>query len=387
MSNITKKRVVIFREELGRYSETFIPNQAERLNNYEPTLLCLRDMNELFSPLDFHPILKNTNGDRALEIIYKTFSYSARLENFLSELHPDIIHIHFGGDACRLLPIYKRVLSPRIPLIVTFHGQDACISDLHKLFSFGIGNLIYLLRRNSLQKYASQILSVSNHIRKKLIKKGFLDQNVIVHYIGVDTKLFSPDKSIFREDIVLYVGRLVEKKGGEYLIRAMALVQKQRPGTELVMIGDGPLASDISLLAKSCGCRLTFLGRCSPDEVRSWMNRARVYCVPSITARNGDSEGLPITVLEAQAMGLPSALFDTAPAREATNGGQTALLAPEKNVLALAENILRLLTDNNIWQMHAARGQELVHSRFNMTTQCQKLESIYDMTITNQHQK
>lgn len=375
-----QKRVLIFREELGRYSETFIPNQARHLKDYNPTLLCLRDFGELPSLRDSHTIFNPLNGNTTNEYIYKIFSHSTHLEKFINNLNPSIIHIHFGGDACRFMPIYRR-LKTCVPLLVTFHGQDATITDWHKLLSFGIGNWIYLFRRKELQQFAHRFLAVSNHIRSKLLGQGFPDNKVIVHHIGVDTKLLVPDPLVTRENIVLYVGRLVEKKGGDYLIRAMASVQRQRPETLLVMIGDGPLMPDFMELARSSGCRAEFMGHRSSEEVRSWMNRASVYCVPSITARNGDSEGLPITVLEAQAMGLPSVLFNTAPANEATNGGKTALLTHQQNHLALAENILRLLSDRDLWQMLSTAGQDFVHSNFNISSQSSVLESIYDNII------
>lgn len=113
------------------------------------------------------------------------------------------------------------------------------------------------------------------------------------------------------------------------------------------------------------------------------MNRARVYCVPSIIASSGDAEGLPITLLEAHAMKLPSALFAIPPVSEAVEDGKTSLLAAERDVEVLARNILTLLENQELWHHLSEAGREHVCRKFDLHSQTEKLEGIYDTVISD----
>jgi glycosyltransferase involved in cell wall biosynthesis len=214
------------------------------------------------------------------------------------------------------------------------------------------------------------------------VDQGFPEEKVIVHYIGIDTDLFKADASVRREPIVLFVGRLVEKKGCEYLIRAMARVQANCPEARLVVIGEGPLRVSLEKLAQQNFPQATFLGAKAPDEVRDWMNRAFVFCVPSTTARNGDQEGFGLVFTEAQAMGLPVVSFASAGVPEAVANGSTGFLVPERDEEGLARNITTLLTDGQVWQRCSEAGMARVRSHFNLRHQTGVLEEIY-LSITS----
>ena len=202
-----------------------------------------------------------------------------------------------------------------------------------------------------------------------------------MHYIGIDRQHFQPRMDQVREPLVLFVGRLVEKKGGEYLVRAMAAVQRQLPNVQLVLIGDGPLRSHLQSLARQLTVRTQFLGKQSPDQVRHWMNRAQVFCGPSIIARSGDAEGFGMVFAEAQAMGLPVASFATGGIPEAVIHGETGLLAPEKDTEQLAKNLMRLLEDTELRQRFALAGQAHVATKFDLKKNTRQLETIYDDVI------
>src|SRR5207248_8412698 len=119
---------------------------------------------------------------------------------------------------------------------------------------------VYIRRRNDLELGASLFIAVSNFIRDELVRGQFPANKITVHYIGVDTEMFRSDPSVTREQIVLFTGRLAEKKGCEYLIRAMVDVESQLPRAELVIIGDGPLKPGLEQLAKRNLRRYRFLG-------------------------------------------------------------------------------------------------------------------------------
>ena len=112
-------------------------------------------------------------------------------------------------------------------------------------------------------------------------------------------------------------------------------------------------------------------------ELRKWMSRASVFSVPSVTIESGASEGFGLVFTEAQAMGTPVASFATGGIPEAVSHGVTGLLAPERDVPTLAENIVQLLSDTRSWQKMSAAGIRRVRQNFDLHTQSKKLESIY----------
>jgi glycosyltransferase involved in cell wall biosynthesis len=188
-----------------------------------------------------------------------------------------------------------------------------------------------------------------------------------------------------RKPVVLFAGRLVEKKGCEFLIRAMHKVQARMESVELVVIGDGPLRNKLEQQARENLRSVRFLGRCSPLMVRAWLRAACVFSTPSVIAESGDAEGFGMVFAEAQAMGVPVASFATGGIPEAVEHGVTGLLAPERDCDALANNIVALLTNHSMWQRFSAAGQERVKRLFDLDKQAAKLEKVYQ-EIVKEHQ-
>ena len=158
----------------------------------------------------------------------------------------------------------------------------------------------------------------------------------------------------------------------------MGKVQAAMPEVELVVIGDGLLRSSLEQQAKTSLRRYRFLGVQPPEIVRDWMHQAQVFCVPSITAKSGDSEGFGLVFTEAQAIGLPVVSNASGGITEAVKHGETGFLVAERDAEGLAAYILRLLEDRDLWQQFSCRGQERVRSVFDLHSQTKKLESIYD---------
>ncbi len=215
--------VIVFCDHLLYPSETFIRAQTQALRRFVPVYAGSRRVHGLDLPA---PDTFTINGGgltgRARELIFKVFGAAPALTRKLRGRSPVLMHAHFGPDGLYALPLAKKL---GIPLIVTFHGSDATATDLrHVKAPYGYRR--FLTQKKILQREATLFLAVSEFIRKKLEEQGFPSEKVIVHHIGVDTALFSPaDRE--KESIVLFVGRLVERKGVDYLIRAMADVQKK----------------------------------------------------------------------------------------------------------------------------------------------------------------
>lgn len=374
-----KPTVAIFAEPLLAPSMPFIRAQASALREFTPLYVSpQRASPSLELPSDrVVAICDDPRApqwwNRLQQVPLKVFGYAPRFFQSVAAHHPTLLHAHFGPSGLTALPLALRL---KIPLVVTFHGYDGTVADDYLARSH-YRIRVYLRKRHVLQKEAALFITVSEFLRKQLIARTFPEDRIAVHYTGVDTNFFRPDPSLFRDPVVLFVGRLTEKKGCAYLLRAMQEVEGAVPGTELVVIGDGPLRQELEKVAKHSLGKYRFLGWQPQETVREWMNRARVFCVPSVRAPSGDGEGFGMVFAEAQAMGLPVASFSSGGVPEAVLDGETGLLAAEGDWRALARNILALLLHGDLWRTMSEAGQRRVREFFDLTKQTVKLEEIY----------
>jgi len=364
-------------------SMTFIRTQAEALTSFCPHYISpYLETDGLPLPANRVVVMRRGTGAwcRMSTIPFKVTGRAPLYVRKLRSLRPALLHAHFGPSALRAMPLSRAL---NVPLIVTFQGYDATVYDEYARASKHYSHRVYVRRRKTLEAGSAQFIAVSNFIRGELIRQGFAPEKIVTHYVGVDTELFYPDPAVPREPVVLFTGRLAEKKGCEYLIRAMAKVQEAAPGNGLIIIGDGPLRGDLERLAASCLRRYRFLGFQPPEIVKQWMNRARVFGAPSLRARSGDAEGYPNAFAEAQSMGLPVASFNADGVREAVFHGETGFLAPERDSDALAHYLQVLLTNKDLWGRMSAAARQYVCQDFNLTKQTKQLENIYWRVLQN----
>jgi len=367
--------VLIYRDELLPLSQTFILSQAEAMSGFTPFYVGSRRVTGIEIPSDRCFFVNNGSWiGRYREVLFKVYGRvaSAHLE-VLARRTPRLVHAHFGTDGALALTLARGL---RLPLIVTLHGFDVTASDDAARKSF-YSHRKYPERRGSLIRYCSKVIAVSRFIAQKALQQGFRAENTVVHYIGVDVDRFQPIPRNAHESMVLFVGRLVDKKGCCYLIRAMAEIQRSAPEVELVIIGDGPLRRELEVEAKGSLRKYRFLGAQPSPIVHHWMGRARVFSVPSITADSGDAEGFGIVFAEAQAMGIPVASFASGGIPEAVAHGETGFLSPEKDWRSLARNIALLLRDEVLWNRMSERARQRMVEQFDLRTQTRLLEDIY----------
>ena len=366
--------VLIYRNELLPRSETFIQEQASSLTHFRPIFAGLTRC-KAGLPLPDSSILLCQNDSlysRSKGLMYRATGCGPRFHARAGRVGATLVNAHFAMDGANALPLARAV---NLPLIVTLHGNDVTTSEhLHRR---AIRGQLYLLRRNRMWKTARIFLCASDFLRKKAIEIGFPEDKLKTHYIGVNLQFFFPQANGQPRQNVLFVGRLVEKKGCTYLIQAMQKVQSQFPRARLVIIGDGPERSSLEAQAAGLGVRCDFHGAQPSSVVRQEMSSARVFCVPSVTARSGDSEGLGIVFAEAQAMGVPvvSSLHGGIP--EVVSNGLTGLLAPERDRGLLAQHITRFFADEIFWKDCSSKAQTWVADHFDIRRQTLLLEETY----------
>jgi len=307
------------------------------------------------------------------------FRYAGPTRQQLARLRardPRLVYAHFAPDGYAAMELAEQL---GVPLVTALHGYDVTMTD-QAMARTRLGRE-YLRGRTTLQKKAALFVSCSAYVRKRGLAMGYPAERTIVHSIGVDVERFRPPIVPRREKLVLFVGRLVEKKGCGILIEAMAGVEHRMPAAELVVIGDGSLGLDYEARATALGLRCRFLGTQPGHVVREWMARAAVFCVPSVVAASGDAEGFGIVFIEAQAMGLPVVSTLSGGIPEAVRHGETGLLVTERDPQALAEAILRLMLDDELWQRYSVAGRKHVVNHFNLTRQTAQLEDRFAQVL------
>jgi glycosyltransferase involved in cell wall biosynthesis len=364
--------VVIFRIQLLPRSETFIVRQAAAMKRFKPYFVGWRKVAGL--ELSDHESWTADDGGRVGRLRELRFRYVGPSLNEIMRLRaqsPRVVYAHFALDGYAAMRLAKQL---GVPLVTALHGYDVTMKD--KAISVTRLGREYLRGRARLQKEGALFLACSAYVRMRAIERGYPADRTIVHYIGVDVARFEPPQPRMREPIILFVGRLVEKKGCRNLIEAMVEVQRRYPWAELIVIGDGPLRRDCEKLSATLLTRYRFLGSQPPDVVQKWMARATVFCVPSMVAASGDAEGFGIVFIEAQAMGLPVVSTRSGGIPEAVEDGHTGLLVEEGDRPALSEAILMLLQDDALWQRFSVAGRKRVLEKFNLARQTERLEEI-----------
>jgi colanic acid/amylovoran biosynthesis glycosyltransferase len=364
--------VVIWRSCLLPGSETFVRHQAGALTRWRPTFL---GAVKVSSPLaDDADIIAYRGGSRFLWL--RLTGSSRRLRRLLAEAAPALVHAHLAGDGWLISGAADRL---GIPLVITLHGRDVTVQPEAP----GIRGTRYRRNLRTAFDRAALILAVSEPIRQRAIALGADPAKVRVHHTGV---AIPPALSAATPEWdVAFVGRFVPKKGIDDLIEALASLPAPRP--RALFIGAGPLEPAMRERAASLGLDATFLGAQEPAAVRHHLSRSRIFAAPSKTAPDGDAEGLPTTILEAASLGLPTVSTYHSGIPEAVVHGETGLLCAEGDSCALAENLRRLLTDEPLRERLGRQARRQVAAHFDLTTQTQLLERLYDAVAAGDRER
>jgi colanic acid/amylovoran biosynthesis glycosyltransferase len=374
---VVKPKVIIFSGHLLQPSETFIQAQASALSEYEPVYVGARRVAGLELPQEkVYTVNRGGPLGKFHELRFKIFGSAPAMVKRLGALRPVLLHAHYGPNGVWALPLASTL---RLPLITTFHGSDATIADLRYQKTY-LGFRHYLANKAKLKTRGTIFIAVSKFVRRKLLEQDFPAERVLVAYTGVDTKKFRPASSEDRP-MILFVGRLVEFKGPEFLIKAACEVQKQLPAVEIVVIGEGTLRANLEKLAKQSLRRCQFLGVRNSEEVRNWMNRASLLCMPSVTTRSGEAEGFGMVCAEAQAVGKPVVAFDSGGISEIISHGSTGFLAAERDWQSLAGYLVALLQSPELRERFGRAGREAMLRQFDLEDCTRQLERVYGMVL------
>jgi glycosyltransferase involved in cell wall biosynthesis len=228
-----------------------------------------------------------------------------------------------------------------------FHGSDVLTRPAIMLRR-SVADASYVLRRKKLQREGALFLTASSFLRRELLRQGYPPERTVVHYLGVDRSTFFPVAAPCVQDFrILFVGRLVPNKGVQHLLHALDQVKADLPGVSLTVVGDGPERSSLVMLAQQLRLAVNFTGHLTPAAVAKQMRTSQLLVAPSLQIATGASEGLNLSVVEAQACGLPVVAYRTGGLAEAISEEQTGLLVPPGEVRLLAASIVELLMNSD----------------------------------------
>ncbi|MCK4820898.1 glycosyltransferase, partial [bacterium] len=278
----------------------------------------------------------------------------------------DLIHAHFAAEPTDLAMKISKMFD--LPFVFTAHAYDIFINpDVFKL-------------REKFDK-AKKVITVSNYNKEYLLNLlgRDLERKIEVIRCGIDLDKFEYVERTSKDTIKIFlVGRFVEKKGITYAIKAVSEVLKEYQNVELRIIGDGSLKEDIDNLINTLNLKgkVITLGSQPQSEVLKEMKDADIFLLPSVTAENGDREGVPVSIMEAQATGLPvvSTLHTGVP--EVVIDGKTGFLVPEKDTYALAERLKELIKNPALRANMGKEGREYIKVNYNHKKEMKQLEHL-----------
>jgi len=288
----------------------------------------------------------------------------------------DIVHCHFGTNGVSALS-WREADLWRGKLTVAFHAHEIAG------FTDKAGRRYYRNLFNS----DARLLPVSDFWCRKLIAWGANPDRVTVHRMGIDCEAieFQP-KSIPQDRSVeiISVCRLVEQKGLEYALRAIASLSRGRSGVHLTIVGDGPLRDELVALASELGVSgaVTFLGAQPQDRVRTLLATSHVFLAPSVTAADGLMEGIPVSIMEAMAAGLPVVATRHSGIPELIEDGVSGFLVGERDVAGLSEGLSWLMSEPSWVKGSQIAARNVVESRYNIRSLVLDLERIFEEELS-----
>lgn len=301
---------------------------------------------------------------------FKKLNYPNCFEQLIAESNISLLHAHFGMTGARALRLKRQV---RLPLITSFYGVDASRQlknpqnrrHLSRLFDQGDLHLV-----------------LGPNMAQRLTDFGCKPEKVRVQRLAVDLSAIPFRRRTWPEDdrvVLLYCGRVVEKKGIEYALRAFGRLAEVWPQLEFRVIGGGRREHRMVSLVKELELqnRVRLVGPLPNNVVLQEMEKAHLFIFPSVTATDGDMEGTPTAILEAQASGMPVVSTLHADIPQILPEENRKLLTREKDIDGLEDILDTLLRNPDMWPKIGVAGRRHVEQWHNIDREVERIEDLY----------
>jgi glycosyltransferase involved in cell wall biosynthesis len=271
--------------------------------------------------------------------------------------------------------------APGLPLVISLHGSDVYVAETVAPAR--------IAARQAFRR-AGFVTACSADLARRAVALGAAPERIETVPYGVDVERFRPDvqaRLIERQQLavregtplVVAAGRLVRKKGFEYLIDAMVRL----PAAVLALAGDGTLAGDLRERARAAGVadRVRFLGNLTQDRVGGLLAAADVVCIPSVRDDSGNVDGLPNVLMEALASGTPVVTTAAGGILSVVEDGVTAFVVPERDSAAIAACMARIIEQPAAARQVGAAARRLVDDRFGWNRAAERFEAAYSSAL------
>jgi colanic acid/amylovoran biosynthesis glycosyltransferase len=295
---------------------------------------------------------------------------SRALTNVLEKRNADLLHIYFGQIAVHLLPLIRAWEKPSI---VSFHGADVIVE---------MNKPAYREATRQMLAAVKFVLVRSESLQRAVVDLGCDARKIEVQHTGIPLDEFPFRERSLRQNgewRFVQAGRLIEKKGLPVTLRAFASFLKRYPKATLTIAGDGPLLGQLQDLARELKIdnRVSFAGFVSQAQLRDVYYGSHIFLHPSETGPDGNQEGIPNSMLEAMASGLPVFATQHGGIPEAIESGVSGVLVPEHDDSELARALLNAAQDPGFLSRIARSGTEVVRKNFDLAAQVRRLEDVY----------
>lgn len=266
----------------------------------------------------------------------------------INKIQFDIIHAHYAHPPGFVAVLLAKIMKK--PVLITCHG-----SDIHEYTEINYTNKLRKQRVLYAIKNATHLITVSHFLKRKIISLGINDEKIEVIYNGKNKEFYPRNKVEVRrklglpldKKIILNVGVLTPIKGTVYLINAFADLIKERDDLLLIIIGEGPLRSELENKARSLNLEqyVQFIGFVPNEELVFWFNAADLFVLPSL------GEGFGIVIIEALSCGIPVVASNIGGIPEIINEDHLGILVPPENTKELSTGILQAI--NKKWNRNS----------------------------------
>lgn len=376
-----KKRVALFCTNFLEFSQAFVYEELVNHEKYEMDVFALNRKNPdrfPFKNIYYHfpseGVLEKING-----FIYNITTYSAKFLKILKDGKYSVIHAQFGPGSIYAL-YYARKLN--LPLVVTFGGYDVPLLQTKRRY-----NPIYLrywLLSGKMFREVDLFLPVSQDLANKLIEQGAPHEKVKVFHRGIVIPEYKRNLKDEKEAVkVLMVGRFVEKKGFEYGIEAVTKVVKMNKKIEMLIIGNGPLKEKFEKMITSSQMEksIKILDNMPQIEIFKIMESFDIIMVPSVVAKNGDTEGITNVLKEGCARGMAALITNHGGNIEIVENGITGFIVPERDADALFEKLMMFSNDLSLISKMGRSAADKISRELDIRHTSEILERHYDDMI------
>jgi colanic acid/amylovoran biosynthesis glycosyltransferase len=356
----------IYRQVTGlREFETFVMTKARENAHLFP----FPDVEVLPRPRINFLLRFHKKYIQRLEPVFYRGEYD-QLDSVLSRRHTDLLHIYFGHTGVHLLPFVQNW--PK-PALVSFHGMDIMLRDDEPGYNHRLRELL---------RSVPLVLARSESLAARLVELGCEQKRIRINRTGVPMEGFPYSRRSVPSDgrwRMIQASRFIEKKGLDITLTAFADFRKKYPHAELVLAGEGPLESRLKEMTQRLGITqaVRYPGFLGQQELSAAFRSAHLFLHPSQTTNAGDQEGVPNSMLEAMASGLPVVATRHGGIPEAVESGRDGLLVPERDCAALVSALFEIAENPASYHAFSRNAADSVREKFEQARSIAKLESLY----------